>query len=448
MGQVFAKLLGNGLTNYGVQGAPGGPTSYASSPAQMGQMVGADSAAATMPGRSTVDGSLSAPTITTEQQDPGAYGIPMAPPRPDLTTVTQNPDPTTVGFTAPPVGVQPKVTRPSFEAAQQIPGALTKAGLLTSLLLPAITGAANGWAAGQVTNPHIQPGLGGSFAAGVNTPSMLKQQAMGFQDEQLAQDRTKAQIASYPGQMQQEHDLKASEIARNNANADRRDVFQSKSGDILERQTDGTMKTLYKSPEKPDAADSVDGRQQIIAGLKSGDTPYTLSNEQEQQYVLTGKIPTDPKDPNPSQSSLLLSAAGGDKPAMRALQLQSRLEVQTHNRYNQNSSLDGMSAAQQRSLKADSQWQNITHRMNALTSQYARGAQWATPEDQASLSKQIDDLGTQAQQRQTQVLGGKSAGSQSPSSGKVRMTGPKGTFDVPADNVGILQQNGYQRVGR
>jgi hypothetical protein len=410
MGQAFAKLLGSGqgLTNYGVQGAPGGPTTY-TNPAQMGQLVGADSASTAQPGRSTVDGNLALPTITTEQQDPGAYSTPMAPPRPDLTTVTQNPDPTTTGFTPPPVGVQPKVTRPSYEQAQTIPGALTTKGTLLSLLLPAIAGAANGMAAGQVTNPHIQPGLGGSFAAGVNTPNMLKTQQNQLQAENLGLQKEQVQINNIPGQAQQERDLKASEIARNNANADRRDVFQSKDGSILERQADGTMRTLYKSPEKPDAADSVDGRQQIIAGLKSGDTPYTLSNEQEQQYVLTGKIPTDPKDPNPSQSSLLLSAAGGDKTAMKALQIQSNLEIRTHQGYSANSGLDGMSAGQQRALKADAQWSNINRRMGALNAQYAKQAAY-DPDGAATIGKQIDDLGAQAEARKALLLGGKSAG--------------------------------------
>jgi hypothetical protein len=264
-------------------------------------------------------------------------------------SVTENPDKTsTPRFTAPPVGVQPTVTRPTFEQAQTIPGALTKGGVLASLLLPAITGAANGLSAMQVTNPHIQPGLGGAFAAGVNTPNLLKTQQNQLQAENLGLQKEQAQINSIPGQMQQQRALQTSEINRNNAMADRKDVFQAKDGSILERQSDGTMKTLYAAPSKPDAQDSVDGRQQIIAGLKSGETPYTLSNEQEQGYILTGKLPADPKDPNPNPSSLLLSAASGDKTAMKALQIQSNMEVQTHRGFSATST-DGLSAGLNRS---------------------------------------------------------------------------------------------------
>lgn len=349
MGAAIAKLLGsgNGLTNYGVQATPGGPTSYAN-PAQMGQLVGADSAAATAPGRSDMSGTITPPTLTSTQVgDTPAGGIgPMQDP---AVSVTENPDKTsTPRFTAPPVGVQPTVTRPTFEQAQTIPGALTKGGVLASLLLPAITGAANGLSAMQVTNPHIQPGLGGAFAAGVNTPNLLKTQQNQLQAENLGLQKEQAQINSIPGQMQQQRALQTSEINRNNAMADRKDVFQAKDGSILERQSDGTMKTLYAAPSKPDAQDSVDGRQQIIAGLKSGETPYTLSNEQEQGYILTGKLPADPKDPNPNPSSLLLSAASGDKTAMKALQIQSNMEVQTHRGFSATST-DGLSAGLNRS---------------------------------------------------------------------------------------------------
>ena len=167
MGEAFAKLLGNGqgLTNFGVQQAPGGPTQYVN-PAAMGRLVGADSAAATMPGRSTIDGNLALPTITTTQQDPGAYSVPMAQPRPDLTSVTQNPDPTTAGFTAPPVGQQPIVSHPSFDPIMHPEQLSTKGKLLDALMQGGI-GAANSPAAtsealarsGGRVNPGIGPGL-------------------------------------------------------------------------------------------------------------------------------------------------------------------------------------------------------------------------------------------------------------------------------------------------
>src|ERR1017187_2333026 len=223
MGAAIAKLLGsgNGLTNYGVQATPGGPTSYAN-PAQMGQLVGADSAAATAPGRSDMSGTITPPTLTSTQVgDTPAGGIgPMQDP---AVSVTENPDKTsTPRFTAPPVGVQPTVTRPTFEQAQTIPGALTKGGVLASLLLPAITGAANGLSAMQVTNPHIQPGLGGAFAAGVNTPNLLKQQSMGLQAEGLGLQKEQAQIAAIPGHSQAELNEMTARTNFYNAGSDRR----------------------------------------------------------------------------------------------------------------------------------------------------------------------------------------------------------------------------------
>jgi hypothetical protein len=141
-------------------------------------------------------------------------------------------------------------------------------------------------------------------------------------------------------------------------------------------------------------------------------TPFTLSPSQEQEFVLTGKIPPTTKDSNPTDSSLLLSAAQGDPDALKALQLKSRLDVQTHNGY-ANSSLDRMSAGQQRALKADAQWSNINRRMGALTTQYSKVATY-DPDTAQGLSGQIDALANQAEARKAQVLGGKSAGNNQP----------------------------------
>lgn len=103
----------------------------------------------------------------------------------------------------------------------------------------------------------------------------------------------------------------------------------------------------------------------------------------------------------------MLSAAQGDKDALKALQIQSDFEVKTHQGF-AGANTDGLSAGQTRALKADSVWSNLNRRAAALTNQYARTAAY-DPDGAKVLSDQIDDLNNQIEARKGQVLkqGGK-----------------------------------------
>jgi hypothetical protein len=232
MGQLIAALKGP-LTNVGVQQGPGAPVNY---PANAGPMIANYSAQAAQPGRSTVDGNLALPTITTEQQDPGAYSAPMAPPRPDLTTVTQNPDPTTVGFTAAPVGQQPVVTHPSWDINH--PEQMSTKGKILDLILQGGIGAGNALAAQSealARNPRVNPGIGPAIAAGLATPGMLRQQGFEQQAEaarltQLGQEgqARQAQVDSLPAQKQQAAAQLADTLSQTNERNARARNFDNK----------------------------------------------------------------------------------------------------------------------------------------------------------------------------------------------------------------------------
>jgi hypothetical protein len=153
----------------------------------------------------------------------------------NIDTVTPGQDKTTVGNSDAPIGAQPKLVHPTWaqaNASKDPSSELTNKGTVLSLLLDAAQGAANGWAAGVPTNPHISPGLGPSLAAGFNTPFMEKQKQNALTQEGLEQEKEKAQIASLPLQAASQRALITSEIGRNNAIADTRGSFTSKPGDI------------------------------------------------------------------------------------------------------------------------------------------------------------------------------------------------------------------------
>jgi hypothetical protein len=399
-GGIFA-----GLTKPGIA-APGQPTQFFDNLGQAGHAEAADAAKTIQPSTSTMQ------TPLTINQDGSSAG--------GSATTGSAPTP-----------VQPQMIIPTWQQAQASGGGelsamnpmLSTKGKVLGTLLQAGLGAAVGDAAARQGSPRTgYPGASAGAMAGMQLPFQQRQQQMELENEQLAQQRQRAQIAALPGTLQQERDLRASEIAKNNAVSDRKEVFQAKDGSILERQSDGSLKSLYAAPDKPDAADTVQGRQEIISKMKaaaygtpdldaSGNltgrtagVPYSLTPAQETAFLLTGKIP-ETKEGNPNQSELLLRAAQGDQTALKALQLQSDNEIRTHNGYNANSDLDGMSAGQQRAIKNDAQWSNINRRMGALTQQYARQAAF-DPDGAKALSAQIDDLANQAEQRKAQILQG------------------------------------------
>lgn len=211
MGAAIAKLVGSvgsNLTNTGVQQVPAAPTIY-TNPVAAGQLVAADSAAATMPGRSDMSGTITPPTLTSTQVgDTPPAGIgPMQDP---AVSVTENPDATsTPRFTAAPVGQQPIVSHPSFDPIMH-PEQLSTKGKILDLVLQTGMGVANGLAAGSEalarSGGRVNPGIGPSMAAGFATPGNLRQQAVERQAQEtsLGQDAQlrQAQITNIPLQRQ------------------------------------------------------------------------------------------------------------------------------------------------------------------------------------------------------------------------------------------------------
>lgn len=393
MGGIVSNLVKSGVA------APNGSTQFYDNPAQAGQALAASSAKTAQPGTS------------------------------NLANLRIGDDGSTVGtptVNAPPVSAQPTMVHPSFAQANSdgfLSPELTTKGKILSLVLSGSTGALVGDAAARQGSPRTgYPGASAGAVAGLQLPFQMKAQQNELANEQLNQQARRQQIAAFPINQQQEHDWRASEIAKNQAVADRKEIFQAKDGSILERQSDGSLRTLHAAVEKPDQADTVQGRQAIISSMKAAATgtpdldasgnltgrtlgvPYTLTPAQETQFVLTGKIP-ESKQANPNPSELLLRAAQGDKTALKALQIQSDMEIRTHQGFPGAGATDGLTTAQQRQLKTDATWNNITRRMNALTVQYSKTAQF-DPDGAAALSKQIDDLGNQAEQRKAQIIQG------------------------------------------
>jgi hypothetical protein len=102
---------------------------------------------------------------------------------------------------------------------------LTNKGRVLSLLLTGGLGAAAGMAAGVPSNPHISPGLGPSFEAGAQMPFQMKAQADQLAQQELEQQKSRAQIAAIPGQQVAQRALVQSEIDKNNATSARKDNY-------------------------------------------------------------------------------------------------------------------------------------------------------------------------------------------------------------------------------
>ena len=174
-GQLFANLTKQAIQTPGANGQPG-PTTYYN-PALAGQAFGAASAAAAPQPQAS---EILNPTIGPDGSEGGQV-------------VTHE------AYTPP----QPVLSHPAFDPLLH-PEQLSRKGQILDLILNGAQGAASGWSAGQVTNPKIQPSLGPSFAAGLATPGMLRQQAVErqAQETQLGQDAQlrQAQVDNLPQQ--------------------------------------------------------------------------------------------------------------------------------------------------------------------------------------------------------------------------------------------------------
>jgi hypothetical protein len=124
------------------------------------------------------------------------------------------------------VPAMPVVTKPSFSEAQDHPEALTKGGVLASLIFSGAEGAAAGLAASQPINGgRTSPGVGPAMLAGFDVPRRDQERRLMLRREQLDQQKEAAQIAALPGQLEQERQLRQSQIDQNKATADRKDNY-------------------------------------------------------------------------------------------------------------------------------------------------------------------------------------------------------------------------------
>src|ERR1035438_2070978 len=200
MGSIFSSL-----TKPGVQHPSGATTNY-DNPAQATQALAAASAATAQPNTSSVDGTIGPDGSSTVLANNNAQA---------------------------PVAAQPKIVTPTWQQAQEKPELMTKGGKLLSLLQTGLEGAARGAAAGVPTNPHISPGLGPSLAAGVETPFAMKQQANALLQQNLEQQKEKAQIAALPLQAQTELGLKRAQTEWYNQRGEAVGEHNLKPGDTL-----------------------------------------------------------------------------------------------------------------------------------------------------------------------------------------------------------------------
>lgn len=233
MGSIIGRLS-SGLTKTGV--TDGKTTQYYDNDAQAAQAIAAEARKSVQP--STV--SMSANDIN----DPGAVSM--------------------VDNTTP----SPVMTHPSFsDAMNDHPDQLSKKGAVLSLLINGGVGAMRGAAASVPQNPHISPGLGPALLAGWTTPEFLKEQRDEQAARQLALQKESAEIAAIPIHQKQQQALIDSEIAKNNAVADRRDVFQVAGGGLYQRLPDGSVQELRAPNHQATLAEVIAARQQAAEGM-------------------------------------------------------------------------------------------------------------------------------------------------------------------------------------
>jgi hypothetical protein len=116
---------------------------------------------------------------------------------------------------------------------------------ILATFLNAGQGAMAGWASEAQGNPRDgHPGAGAGFEAGFNARPAAQYRPNELDRQRLEMQRTQAETAAIPVHAKQQQSLIDSEIAKNNAAADRKDVFQVAGGGLYERLPDRTVKEI------------------------------------------------------------------------------------------------------------------------------------------------------------------------------------------------------------
>ena len=268
MGSVFSKLVRSGIAS------PDGTTKFYDNPAKA---LAAASAKTAMPGTSALEGTIGQPQVSP---------APMA----DAGDVVPGVDNTSSKFIAPPESAQPKIVQPSFAEATSggtnpFSKELTKKGTALSLLLTAMEGASRGMAASvPINGGHTSVGLGPALAAGFDTIPEMKARQNALAQQELEQQKEKAQIAALPAQTALQRALTQSEIDKNNATTNRKDLITVPGVGLV----DSTGRTIVPEPDAEEKANAA-----IEARLKQAKAAG-LDPEQTAQFVYGIKPGRDP----------------------------------------------------------------------------------------------------------------------------------------------------------
>lgn len=434
MGATFAKLVGGPLTNPGVMPPPGPngtngtPTFYPSQPAAAQALATAS--------RATASGDTTSSTVNGILNPDGSENESVV-----ESPTTSNP--------------QPKMVTPNFFDAQaSAPGSpllnheLSSKGKALSLLLMSMEGAARGEAAAVPTNPHISPGIGPSAVAGFETPFVDQQRANELTEERLRQNLTSAQIAALPAQQQTERALRQAETSWYLNRGESVGEHNLQPGAVLVDRNGNTIGT---------GADLQNAAKAKATGKAEGTATAVASLGGTSEQVLSALGVRNPTPRNTNIAQLYLDQAKGDASIAVANMNQDKVNNSAkiaQTRASLAAASAGLTPAQQRQLNADPDYAAAKTEATGIARNLSKleTDQFALPGDVETARQNSAQAAQRMNAAKARVLGASRTPPANPAStsgaSTVRMTGPKGTFDVPAAKVGVFQQNGYHQIGQ
>jgi hypothetical protein len=305
MGSVFSKMFGGLTTNPG----PSTVTSDAGTqsftdPTAAGKAIAAASAATAQPGRSTVDGTIGAPTVTETQVGNTPYGG-IGPMLARNVETTPGQDRIAVGETESPAGKQPTAVinerQKSWSQAihdgngglAALNPELSTKGKILGTLLQAGLGAIAGDAAARVGDPRH--GYAGAAAGGMAGMELPFKQRM----EQLQLQKTAAETGNIAAMNSAELALKKAQADAAAAAAARRFTYQDRvTGDVNRVEDDGTVTTIVKGnhPDKPETDNQL--AMDAAQGDETAKKAWALKHPDKPLPVTPAGLAMAASDPN------------------------------------------------------------------------------------------------------------------------------------------------------
>jgi hypothetical protein len=313
---------------------------------------------------------------------------------------------TTVTNLPPVDNPQPKLVQPSWSDAQaSSPGnplgnkELSTKGKALSLLLQAGLGAAAGAAAAVPDNPHISKGLGPSAVAGARVPFEEAEQANTLTQQQLEQQRTKAQIAAAVPMAQAELAKTQAMTGWYNQRGEAVGEHNLKAGDILVDK-DGNVISH--------GADVGAAAQAKQAGKDAATTAAVTNLGGSPQQILSAIGVRTPTAKNVTTAQMYLDANNGDPGAAIKSMNADRLAHAT-TLHTLIASLRSTASSDNAALKTDPVFSGLTKQRDGLLA--AANHELATGEldpnsgaTVAKLQKQASDLTAQMSARRAQLV--------------------------------------------